>query len=291
MASAKKKPKPVVAKQKPVSKAPVKKPAAKLAPNPKAKPVSKPVAKPIAKPAKPAKPAPKPAAAISAARLAALPRPSLVAQFSGSMPQTAQRLPPRLQNLLDQNDLQQLLYGHCRALDRGEDNMLRSAYHPEATLDLGPGVFQGTVTDYISWIMAVLQQVKSSHTSINNCRLDIRGDEAFGEIYFNTHYRLDKPTGREDLFVGGRYLDRYQRRPAGPAGVWKIIHRKQVLDWARTEAVADIFYHLNPDALWGHRNKTDMSYQLEQFPNGQASGGGKLPTFVGRRYESKSIKL
>lgn len=276
------------------------------APSRAAKPGSKPVAKKPVVPAKPIaakappkplikKPAPAPVKpviakpAIAAPKLVSLPRPSLAAQFSGAT--LGAKLPPRLQNLLDQNEIQQLLFTHCRALDRGEDNALRAVYHPDATLDLGPGIFQGTVTDYIVWIMHVLQQVKSSHTTISNCRIDVRGDEAFGEIYFVAQNRLDKPTGREDLFMAGRYLDRYERRPASAAGVWKIAHRKHVLDWVRTEPVADMFYHLNPDALWGQRNKSDMSYQLEQFPGGQASGGGKLPTFVGRRYEGKSIKL
>jgi hypothetical protein len=250
-----------------------------------AKPATKPVApaaKPVAKPL-PAKPA-------SLARMFPLPRPtSLAAQFSGATLGSA-KLPPRLQQLLDESDIQHVLATHCRALDRGEESVLRTLYHADATLDMGPGIFQGTIADYVAWVMSVMQQVKSSHTSISNIRLEIRGDEAFGETYVMAQNRLDKPTGREDLFLAGRYLDRFERRPSGAAGVWKIVHRKHVLDWVRTEPVADIFYHLNPDTLWGQRGKTDASYQLEQFPGGQGSGS-KLPTFVGRRYEGKSIKL
>jgi len=89
--------------------------------------------------------------------------------------------------------------------------------------------------------------------------------------------------------MGARYLDRLERRPTGPAGVWKIVHRKQVLDWVRTEAVSDIFYHQNPDALWSYRTKTDPSYQMHNFPGSQSSG--RAPAFLGRRYESKSIKF
>jgi hypothetical protein len=84
--------------------------------------------------------------------------------------------------------------------------------------------------------------------------------------------------------MGGRNLDRFERR-----GVWKITHRKQVLDWVRTESASDIFYHQNPDALWSYRSKTDPSYQMAQFPGSQI--GGKLPSFLGRHYESKSVKF
>ena len=118
---------------------------------------------------------------------------------------------------------------------------------------------------------------------------DLDGDAALVESYFHAHIRIEKPIGREDVFMGGRNLDRFERRPSGPAGVWKIVHRKQVLDWVRTEAVSDIFYHQNPDALWSYRTKTDASYQMAQFPGTQA--GGKLPAFLGRHYESKSVKF
>lgn len=287
MATKKSKPAPakkaVVAKAKPKTAPPAKKAAPAPKPAKKAPPPL-PVKQQQAAPAKPNPARP----VFTAPKIMPMPRPSLAAQFSGAT--LGAKLPPRLQTVIDQREIEQLLYTHCHALDRGEENLLRSAYHPDATLDMGPGIFQGTVTDYINWVMTVLQQVKSSHTSISNMRLDIRGDEALGETYFVAQNRLDKPTGREDLFLAGRYLDRYERRPSGPAGVWKIVHRKQVLDWVRTEPVADIFYHLNPDALWGQRGKADMSYQLEQFPGGQGSGG-KLPAFVGRRYEGKSIKL
>lgn len=288
-----KKSKPVPAKaQKPSVKPtakPVAKPVEKTAAKPAAKPVVKAVTKPTAQPA--VKAVPKPVVAknpVAALKIAQLPRPSLAAQFSGL--NNGAKLPPRLQAVVDQREIVQLIYTNCRALDRAEEGLLRAIYHPDATLDLGPGIFQGALSDYVLWVMNVLQQIKASHTSVSNTRIDVRGDEAFGESYFTAHHRLDKATGREDLFMAGRYLDRFERRPSGPAGVWKIVHRKQVLDWVRTEAVADIFYHLNPDALWGQRGKADMSYHMEQFPGGQGSGG-KMPTFVGRRYDAKSIKL
>ena len=47
---------------------------------------------------------------------------------------------------------------------------------------------------------------------------------------------------------------------------------KQALDWVRTEAVSDIFYHQNPDALWSYRTKIDPSYQMGQFPGSQYDG-------------------
>jgi len=200
-----------------------------------------------------------------------------------------QKLPLRLQALVDKSDIRELLYRFARGIDRIDETLLRSIYHPDATVDLGPGVFQGTANDYVHWVLGVLHQVRSSHHMITNVQAQLDGDVALVESYCHAHFRLDKPTGREDVFMGSRYLDRMERRPSGPAGVWKIVHRKQVLDWVRTEAVSDIFYHQNPDALWSYRTKTDPSYQMSHFPGSQSSS--RLPAFLGRRYESKSIRF
>jgi len=211
-------------------------------------------------------------------------RPHLVSHYSG----TGERLSPRLQAFVDKSEINDMLATLVRGIDRIDETLLRSVLHADATLDFGPGIFQGAGNDYVHWIIGVLQNVKSSHHLIGNVRIEFDGDVALVESYFHAHFRIEKPIGREDLFMGGRNLDRVERRPAG-SGVWKIAHRKQILDWVRTEAVSDIFYHQNPDALWSYRTKTDPSYQMAQFPGSQS--GGKLPAFLGRRYETKSVKF
>jgi len=230
----------------------------------------------------------KAATSSSVSLLKRLPRPSLMSQLVGNSSGTP-KLPPRLQAVVDKSEIADMLYRFARGLDRIDETILRSVCHPDATIDLGPGIFQGTANDYVHWVISVLHQVRSSHHMIGNIRAQLESDVALVESYCHTHFRLDKPTGREDVFMGSRYLDRFERRPSGPGGVWKIVHRKQIIDWVRTEAVSDIFYHQNPDALWSYRTKTDPSYQMAQFPGSQTQG--KLPSFLGRRYESKSIKF
>lgn len=182
-----------------------------------------------------------------------------------------------------------MLATFARGLDRMEENTLRSTMHADATFDLGPGMFQGVASDYVGWVLGMLQNVKSSHHMLGQSRIELSGDVALVETYFHVHFRIEKPIGREDVFLGGRFLDRVERRPAGAGGMWKIAHRKQVLDWVRTEAVSDIFYMQNPDALWSNRSKADPSLQMAQFPGSQKDG--KLPSFAGRRYESRSVKF
>lgn len=236
---------------------------------------SKPVAKPLAKPV----------SAVLAAVKAS--KPSLLSQLTNGS--ASPQLPASLQAVVDRSEIADLLYRFARGLDRIDETLLRSVFHHEATLDLGPGVFQGTSNDYIHWVIGVMNGVRSSHHMIGNILPTLEGDVALVESYCQTHIRMDKPTGREDVFIGSRFLDRFERRPSGATGVWKIVHRKQIIDWARTEAVSDLFYHQNPDAHWSYRTKTDPSYQMAQFPGNQQ--GNKLPSFLGRRYESKSVKF
>lgn len=256
-----------------------------MAANAKKKQAAKTVKKaPKSAPAKKT-PAPQPKVAKPVLSTMKFPRPSLVSQLAGS----AEKLPPRLQAVVDKSEIADILYKFARAVDRIDETLLRSLLHHDATIDLGPGVFQGTGGDYVHWVMGVVQGLRSTHHMIGNVRVEFDGDAALVESYFHAHIRVEKPIGREDVFMGGRNLDRFERRPSGAAGVWKIAHRKQILDWARTEAVSDIFYHQNPDALWSYRTKTDPSFQMAQFPGSQSQG--KMPSFLGRRYESKSVKF
>jgi hypothetical protein len=216
---------------------------------------------------------------------------SSLATSSAPMPLTTSTdspFPPRVQALLDKDEITSLMHAYARGIDRAEENLVRSVFHPDATVDFGPGIFQGTVGDFIAWAMDVRGGMKATHHMVANCRVDLRGDSAFAETYFLAWHRLDKSTGKEDFYLGGRYLDRLERRPGGANGVWKISHRKQVKDWTRTMPVAELFYHLNPDALWAHHGKQDLSYHMDNFPSGKSA---RAPVYLGRRYDAKSMKV
>lgn len=277
--------KKTAAKKAPAKKAPVKKVAAKKAPAKKPAEKKKAAPKAATKTKKIAKPSKASIKALSTQKLPRI-RTSLMAQTKNL---SASDLPQNLQAMIDKGEVKDLIYRMARGLDRIDETLLRSVFHHEATLDFGPGVFQGSSNDYIHWAIGVMNQVRSSHHMITNIQTTLEGDIALTESYCHAHFRMDKPTGREDIFIGSRYLDRFERHPAGPSGVWKVMHRKQIIDWVRTEAVSDLFYHQNPDALWSFRTKTDPSYQMSQFPGSQDSN--KLPSFLGRRYDSKSIKF
>src|SRR5271168_5060476 len=81
-----------------------------------------------------------------------LPRPSLVSQLA-ARPGDVQKLSPRLQAVVDKSEIEGVLAAFARGLDRVDENLLRSVLQPDATLDLGPGIFQGTGSDYVHWVI------------------------------------------------------------------------------------------------------------------------------------------
>ena len=58
--------------------------------------------------------------------------------------------------------------------------------------------------------------------------VELDGDSAYGEAWGFAFHRVNDPEGRSlDSLLGARMLDRYERRN----GVWKIAHRKTVIEW------------------------------------------------------------
>ena len=72
---------------------------------------------------------------------------------------------------------------------------------------------------------------------------------AYGEVCFQAYHRVDIEGEDRELFVSGRYSDRYERRKS----VWKIAHRAEVNDWTRNIAPADRYFRDSPQQLRGAR--------------------------------------
>jgi hypothetical protein len=147
-------------------------------------------------------------------------------------------------------EIRQVLYRYCRGVDRGDEALLRRVYHPDATDD--HGTWKGRGVDFAAYIVASLdrQQGVAQH-HITNVLIELDGDAARVESYFVAFHPYPAQTAdpaREDTaagaaagtapgaseriaFVGGRYLDRFERR----GGEWRISDRKVVLDWTRED--------------------------------------------------------
>jgi hypothetical protein len=132
-----------------------------------------------------------------------------------------------VQALLDKAAIHDVLLRYCRGADRCDEQLIRSAFHPDALDDHGR--FAGTADDFATWVIGVLRatSVATQHT-LPNVLIELDGDRARVETSFVAyHSKVDETGERVDVF-GGRYLDRFERR----AGDWRISDRTVVHDWS-----------------------------------------------------------
>jgi len=163
-----------------------------------------------------------------------------------------------MDDLVSKQALYELAAKYMRGLDRLDRKLFRSVFLDDATCNYG--FFVGGPDDFADFAMDALGSHKANHHFIGNTLYEIDGNQAYGEVYFQAYHRLEQEGQDVDLFIAGRYVDRYERR----FGVWKIAYRAEVNDWARTEPAADEFFSASPLALRGER-MTDLVYQRDKL--------------------------
>ena len=168
-------------------------------------------------------------------------------------------LNPRLQELIDKQDIYELLVRYMRGLDRLDKDLLLSVYHDDATDDRG--FFNGSAKDFVDVAISLLSEHKSNHHMIGQADIQVEGDVAFGEIYFQAYHRIVQNGLEKDFLVVGRYVDRYEKRN----GVWKIAFRSELNDFDRTDPATDDWSRATPEALRGARGAEDLSSQREKL--------------------------
>jgi hypothetical protein len=151
----------------------------------------------------------------------------------------------------------ELSYRYMRGLDRLDREGIAAVFHADATVNYG--FFVGRAAEFVDFAMRALESHHANHHMIGQALIEVRGSRATGEVYFQAFHRVVQGGAEQDLFIAGRYLDRYEKR----RGVWKIAFRAEVNDWARTEPAADEYFRAAPSGLRGARKPDDFSYQRE----------------------------
>lgn len=161
-----------------------------------------------------------------------------------------------LDELLDRQEILDCLNRYARALDRKDLDMLRSAFHPDATDHHGGHVAYHPAAEALieDWEVRDADRAFSQHILFNTS-IDLDGDTAHTETYFQLLVGL-KPDVRPDAprlsASGGRYNDRFERRN----GEWRIACRVLVVEYSMALDAIDRPHHL----LWARRDASDPSY-------------------------------
>jgi hypothetical protein len=126
--------------------------------------------------------------------------------------------------LRDHREIADCVYRYARGLDRHDEEVFASAYHPDAIDNHGP--FLGRRDEFVRWGLDLLASEWNAHTHfISNVRADIDGDEAHAECYVLFAQRRRARPAMD--IGGGRYIDRLERRADG----WRIAARQLIVEW------------------------------------------------------------
>lgn len=173
------------------------------------------------------------------------------------MPSTP--LDPRLQEMLDEYALRKLVHGYCRAVDRGDFEALRALYHHDAE-DRHGAFSSGSVDDFLRRLAASRPHLRSTQHHVTTTNFAINGDTAEGEIYSVATHTFAAKRGETEVIVGGRYLDKYEKRD----GAWKFLERVIVTDWAHVHepSSVDLSHPIVRDSPKGSLGLDDPSYRF-----------------------------
>jgi hypothetical protein len=90
--------------------------------------------------------------------------------------------------------------------------------------------WRGKAEAFVEYCMPILRSRDQTMHSISNIIVRIEGNEARVQSYFHAYERARWKDGTpNDITVGGRYLDRMEKRDEE----WRIADRKVVIDWWR----------------------------------------------------------
>jgi ketosteroid isomerase-like protein len=140
----------------------------------------------------------------------------------------------------DRSAIRDLAYRYAAGVDRRDQSLFLSAFHPDATLtvvrkdpDGVEKVFVRTGHHELRAIPELITRYDKTFHFVGNHHCVLDGDEATGEVYCMAHHLESAPQGGTDHLMLIRYQDTYRR---GPDGQWLIVSRRLVVDWTEEHA-------------------------------------------------------
>jgi SnoaL-like domain len=130
-----------------------------------------------------------------------------------------------LQALLDRDKIRECIARLARGEDRRDARLISASYWPDSVTDYG--VFKGSFDQYLAWVVPGSPAIPVTQHVLGQTYTDLKGDQASSETQVVSYHRVNMGTEERDTIVGGRYLDRFEKRN----GEWRIAQRTMLYDW------------------------------------------------------------
>jgi hypothetical protein len=164
----------------------------------------------------------------------------------------------QVEQLLDRQAIWDCLLRYARGVDRLDENLIRSAFWPDA--HDAHGQINGSPENFIRTWMPTQPARQAGQHFVSNQSVVFDGVAAAdAEAYFMS---ASKKFGSDTLeLVGGRYVDRFEKRE----GEWRIKTRLVLLDWQAVANASGMEQRLSR-GYNGSRDSSDPSYERPLRP-------------------------
>jgi hypothetical protein len=113
----------------------------------------------------------------------------------------------------------------ARGEDRRDAELISACYWPDSTSDYG--VFVGSFDEYLAWVVPGSPAIPVTQHVLGQSIIDLKGDVALVESHVMSYHRVNMREEERDTVIGGRYLDRIEKRHSE----WRIAQRTMLYDW------------------------------------------------------------
>lgn len=130
-----------------------------------------------------------------------------------------------VRGMLDREAIRHCLARLARGEDRRDAEVLRACWWSDALFDYG--VHRGDFNTYLAWIVPGADAIKDTQHLVGQSVIELAGTTARVETHVFSYHRIDLGEGDRDTCIGGRYLDRFEKRGED----WRIADRVMLYDW------------------------------------------------------------
>lgn len=142
-------------------------------------------------------------------------------------------MPQEVRDAVDREAIRCVLHRYSHGVDRADLETLKSVYWPDGTDD--HGTFNGNAWEFAEYLIPAISKMEMTLHTVSNINIELDGDKAKVEAYCVAYHRLGGEDGKTEMVVGGRYLDRFEKRD----GEWRIAYRLYCMDWNRNVPSTD----------------------------------------------------
>jgi hypothetical protein len=127
--------------------------------------------------------------------------------------------------VLDREAIRDCIARLARGEDRRDARCISACFWSDASVDLG--IFAGPFDDYLVWVVPGSPAIPVTQHVLGQSVIEHMGGAAVAETYVTAYHRVAGDDGDRDVVIGGRYLDRLERRDSR----WRIAERTMLYDW------------------------------------------------------------